>query len=251
VTSSQIASSLASQVSSSDADVSASASGSTVDITATSDGSQTDYQLSTSYTFNSPFTSPAFTSSASGSTLTGGTSPQNGSGAYHFTLVHDPVGNVKSANDSVEGNQTFTYDSVNRLSTARDSGGQAYSLGYGYDAYGNITFDGQNPAGTYASLTYNSAQNNQLTAIGNTTVNYDLAGDMLNDVSCSYTYDGEQRMASATCGGVATYYLYDGEGQRVAKLNASGGVSEQDVYNTAGPRWLRGRRSRRGRSNWT
>jgi YD repeat-containing protein len=57
---------------------------------------------------------------------------------------------------------------------------------------------------------------------------------MLNDVSCSYTYDGEQRMASATCGGVATYYVYDGEGQRLAKLNASGAVTEQDVYNTAG-----------------
>jgi RHS repeat-associated protein len=57
---------------------------------------------------------------------------------------------------------------------------------------------------------------------------------MQNDVSCSYTYDGEQRMASATCGGVTTYYVYDGEGQRVAKLNASGAVTEQDVYNTAG-----------------
>ena len=111
------------QVSSSHAGVSASASGSTVYITATSDGSQTDYQLSTSYTFNSPFTSPAFTSSASGSTLTGGGGSQNGSGAYHFTLAHDPVGNVINANDNVEGNQTFTYDVVNRLWTAGDSGG--------------------------------------------------------------------------------------------------------------------------------
>jgi RHS repeat-associated protein len=232
-TSSQIASSLASAVSSSGAGVSASASGSTVYITATGEGSQTDYQLSTSYTFNSPFTTPAFTATASGSTLTGGSS-QNGTGAYNFTLAHDHVGNVTNANDSVEGNQTFQYDAVNRLVTAKDSGGQAYILGYSYDAYGNITFNAQNPAGTYTSLTYNSAQNNHLTAIGNTTVNYDLAGDMLNDVNCSYTYDGEQRMGSATCGGVATLYVYDGEGQRVAKLNASGVVSEQDVYNTAG-----------------
>jgi YD repeat-containing protein len=217
-----------------DAGVSAPASGSTVYITATSDGSQTDYQLSTSYTFNSPFTTPAFTSTASGSTLTGGGSSQNGTGAYDFTLAHVPVGNVSNANDSVEGNQTFTYDVVNRLLTAVDSGGQGYNLGYGYDAYGNIAFNAQNPAGTYTSLTYNAAQNNQLTAIGNTTVNYDLAGDMLNDVNCSYTYDGEQRMGSATCGDVTTYYVYDGEGQRVAKLNASGGVTEQDVYNTAG-----------------
>jgi RHS repeat-associated protein len=70
---------------------------------------------------------------------------------------------------------------------------------------------------------------------------------MLNDVNCSYTYDGEQRMASATCAGVATYYLYDGEGQRVAKLNASGAVTEQDVYNTAGQVLMR----YNGSGGWT
>jgi len=121
------------QVSSSGPGVSASASGSTVYITATTAGAQTNYQLSTAYTFNSPFSSPAFTSSASGSTLTGGGNSQNGTGAYHFTLAHDPVGNVSNANDSVEGNQTFTYDVVNRLLTAVDSGGQGHNLGYGYD----------------------------------------------------------------------------------------------------------------------
>jgi YD repeat-containing protein len=90
----------------------------------------------------------------------------NGAGAYHFTLVHDPVGNVSNANDSVEGNQAFTYDSVNRLVTAVDSGGQGYSASYGYDQYGNLTCNAQNPAGAYTSLTYNSAQNNRLTAMG-------------------------------------------------------------------------------------
>jgi hypothetical protein len=69
-------------------------------------------------------------------------------------------------------------------------------------------------------------QNNQLTAIGNTTVNYDPAGDMLNDGNCSYTYDGEQRMASATCGGVTTYYVYDGEGQRVRDVTTSNTTDE-------------------------
>jgi RHS repeat-associated protein len=245
-TASQIASILASAVSSSGAGVSASASGSTVYITATGEGSQTDYQLSTSYTFNSPFTTPAFTATASGSTLTGGSS-QNGTGAYNFTLAHDHVGNVTNANDSVEGNQTFTYDAVNRLVTA-GSGSQGYSLTYAYNndgsngAYGNVTCVQGAGAGTCAQVVYQqpsnnsalSVTNNRVYSIGNTTVNYDPAGDMLNDVNCSYTYDGEQRMASATCGGVTTQYVYDGEGQRVAKLNASGAVSEQDVYNPAG-----------------
>jgi RHS repeat-associated protein len=41
-------------------------------------------------------------------------------------------------------------------------------------------------------------------------------------------------LIGTSCGGGATYYVYDGEGQRVAKLNSSGAVTEQDVYNTAG-----------------
>jgi YD repeat-containing protein len=173
------------------------------------------------------------------------------------------VGNVSNANDSVEGNQTFAYDAANRLLTAVDSGGQGYNLTYAYNndgsngVYGNVTCVQGAGAGTCAQIVYQqasnnsalSATNNRVYSIGNTTVKYDLAGDMLNDVNCSYTYDGEQRMASATCGGVTAQYVYDAEGQRVAKLNSSGAVTEQDVYNTAGQvimryngsgRWLEG-----------
>lgn len=54
--------------------VSASVSGSTVYLTARENGVNTNYSLVTSYSYNtSEFTSPAFTASASGSAMTGGT----------------------------------------------------------------------------------------------------------------------------------------------------------------------------------
>jgi pimeloyl-ACP methyl ester carboxylesterase len=68
-----LASSLAGQINSQSSLISASVSGSTVTITSTINGAATNYPLSTSYTFNSPYTSPAFWSYASGSSLTGGT----------------------------------------------------------------------------------------------------------------------------------------------------------------------------------
>lgn len=71
MTAEQIASYLAGQISSSL--VSATASGSTIYITSTLNGAATNYPLSTSYTFDSPYTSPAFSSYASGPSLTGGT----------------------------------------------------------------------------------------------------------------------------------------------------------------------------------
>ena len=71
-TAAQIATSLANALNGSGI-VGATVSGSTIYITSTINGAATNYPLSTSYTFNSPYTSPAFTSTASGSALTGGT----------------------------------------------------------------------------------------------------------------------------------------------------------------------------------
>ncbi len=61
----------------------------------------------------------------------------------------------------------------------------------------------------------------------------DLAGDATNDGNCGYTWDAEGHMSSATCSGATTTYVYDAQGQRVAK-EVGGAVTEADVYNTAG-----------------
>jgi phage tail sheath gpL-like len=73
-TGSTIAAALASHMNSPTSPVTAIASGSTITVTAKMDGVATDYSLSTSYDFDTDdFSTPAFTVSVSGATLSGGT----------------------------------------------------------------------------------------------------------------------------------------------------------------------------------
>ena len=110
---------------------------------------------------------------------------------------------------------TFTYDGLNRLGTANDSGG--WSRTYNYDPYGNMwvtnpTGPGLNSA-TPTSDVYNS--NNQLS-----TAHYDLSGNQLTLGPYTLNYDAEnhQYSESNTIGNPAAGYSYDGAGKRVARL---------------------------------
>lgn len=124
-------------------------------------------------------------------------------------------GYVSSVTDNaVQGrSQTYTYDYMNRLATAKTqatSGSDCWGQGFTYDRYGNLS----NVAATQCSaptlsLAINAASN-QITGGG---VTYDSNGNMTNDGSQAYIFDGENRVASAA--GVS--YTYDGLGRRVQK----------------------------------
>ena len=73
--------------------------------------------------------------------------------------------------------ETYTYDSVNRLSAAVAnplSGGTFWSQNYSYGPYGNLDCTGTPQPPCYL-MGYNG--NNQLTSIGTSTLSYDLAGE--------------------------------------------------------------------------
>jgi RHS repeat-associated protein len=131
---------------------------------------------------------------------------------------------VDGANDSINGNWTYSYDEFSRLSTAAQSGDPA-SHSYQYDQYGNLQQQ------TYGSSTISTLTNpatNQVT--GET---YDVAGNMLTDGINRYTYDGEGRMVGMT-GSATASYVYDALGQRVqAVVN---GVTTDYAYNPNGQR---------------
>ena len=59
--------------------------------------------------------------------------------------------------------------------------------------------------------------NNRITDTG---YSYDAVGNMTSDNLHSYTYDAENRLVSLD-GGAATY-LYNGNGQRIAKATSAG-----------------------------
>jgi RHS repeat-associated protein len=135
-------------------------------------------------------------------------------------------------------NQTFTYDALNRLASARNAGTDctATVLGglkkfwgnnYTYDAWGNLIGKSllQTPApaacaGENLSLTADA--HNWIHASG-TDYQYDAAGNMTRNVTPTvqtYNYDEENRLTGAA--GYA--YTYDGDGNRVIKSNGSTGT---------------------------
>ena len=105
-------------------------------------------------------------------------------------------------------NESFTYDSLNRVCSAESNGthwGETFTI----DAWGNLT----NEAGiagktNHEGLSTSAGTNNQLSGFG-----YDAAGNMTSNGSASYVYDAENRLIAT--GGNS--YIYDGDGQRVEK----------------------------------
>jgi RHS repeat-associated protein len=164
-------------------------------------------------------------------------------------------GNILNYTDSVNGTWSMPsggtdgYDNLNRLSAAVQApvSGNAQYFCWAYDAFGNRVdqmtasqaFPSTPgtpcaPAASATLLTNNwatyddssSNPNNHTNRILTTsapgmtaTVQYDGAGNVLNDGSNQYLYDAEGRLCASQSmiGGVVTGYLYDAEGNRVAK----------------------------------
>lgn len=117
--------------------------------------------------------------------------------------------------------QTFTYDGVNRLSHAADTGG--WSRDFNYDRYGNMwvtNATGIAATGATAQGNY-EVGSNRMYGLG-----YDLAGNQLTANGDTLGYDAENRQVTVTeppsLGGGTEYIAYDGDGKRVAKSGPAG-----------------------------
>jgi RHS repeat-associated protein len=107
--------------------------------------------------------------------------------------------------------QSFSYDNLNRLSTAGDA--SHWSESYAYDNWGNMLAKSISLGSGYP-FTSTSAPNNQNT----TSLSYDSAGNVTADeFGNSFTYDANGRIIT---GGAGTY-AYDGYGNRVEKTVGS------------------------------
>jgi RHS repeat-associated protein len=143
--------------------------------------------------------------------------------------------------------QTYSYDSLNRLSSAFEVSGaqETWRQTYTYDRYGNRQLDETqtrklNGAGAMAAAiddtnrsSLNPTVNASTNRISQAGYSFDPAGNLLCDTMhpCSpapaltpyFAYDGENHMTKAGGGTQAggADYSYDGGGQRVAKLSGS------------------------------
>ena len=144
--------------------------------------------------------------------------------SYSFV---DPVslknaGHVyKITNNLTSGrSQTFTYDQVNRITSAgttATTGSTCWGYQFTYDAWGNLL----SQAGW--SPTYNACTQTNMAAVtadGNNHISglsYDTSGNTQADGINTYTWDGESQLKTAA--GVT--YNYDGDGRRAAKVGSN------------------------------
>jgi RHS repeat-associated protein len=138
--------------------------------------------------------------------------PSSGGNAGHVNSITNNLDTTRS--------QTFTYDSLNRitgaLTTSTHATSPAHCWGeiYTLDAWGNLNSIAATTNSSYTGCSEESGFS--ATADGNNHLpifSYDQSGNTLSDGSIAYTYNAESQIKTAA--GVT--YLYDGSGRRVSK----------------------------------
>ncbi len=158
---------------------------------------------------------------------------------YDFHFNNGDNGNVYGITDykDVTRNQSFTYDALNRITSAQNAGTDCtqsalqgktkfWGNSYGYDAWGNLLSKTSTKCSS-EGLSVTALGTNRLLGYG-----YDAAGNMTHDATSglTYTFDPENRLT-----GAAGYtYTYDAEGNRVKKANGSTGTLYWMYYGTKG-----------------
>jgi RHS repeat-associated protein len=139
----------------------------------------------------------------------------NGTLLTYATYTYDAVGNRLSMS-TPEGNYTYSYDAIYRLTGEVNPIGGTYS--YTYDAVGNrlsMTHNGQ-------TINYVYDAGNKLLQAGNATFTYDGNGNMVskteNGQTTTYVYNYEDKMVQVNLpNGASVVYNYDHEGKRIGK----------------------------------
>jgi len=142
--------------------------------------------------------------------------------------------------------QNFTYDSIGRLSSARefrgdnpDPSGQSYLTNYDYDLFGNrYQKQSRNGGNPFTQIWTEDSDINQLTNRIASGVSYDDAGNVLTDQKfrqLKFQYDANNRQKQSSnlddTGAVAS--VYDAGGQRVA-TQIAGALTNVLVYDAMG-----------------
>ena len=131
--------------------------------------------------------------------------------------------------------QTYTYDQVNRLDSAAESGaGTAWSRTYDYDVYGNRAVNAN--SGLPTSPLMPTATTNYSTSTNRLTLNgtgYDNAGNLTaTSLGETLAYDAENRLKNYTFRSATSSYKYGPQGRRVQKVTPTS--TETYVYDAFG-----------------
>jgi len=122
------------------------------------------------------------------------------------------------------GDQTMTYDSLDRLTEAEGpygTGGATASITYSYNEIGNLTANSQVGSYTYPTSGSSSVRPHAVSTAGSNTYSYDANGNMTAGAGRSFTYNLENKPLTITIGGQTTTFVYDGDNGRVKKIVGS------------------------------
>ncbi len=130
----------------------------------------------------------------------------------------------------------YTYDALNRLTSANYSDGNAFA--YVYDAAGNVLQYTQTTGTLNVTTTYTYDSANQLATaqLGSASAvhyAYDADGNLLSNGVNTYAYDSADRLISVTSATGKVTMAYDGLGQRLSMSAA--GVTTQYVLDNGQP----------------
>ena len=149
--------------------------------------------------------------------------------SVHYDL--DANGNrtkVVITTPSATETTTYAYDSLNRLTQASYPDGQVYS--YTYDGSGNRLTMNVTQGAVSAKYYYTYGTNNQLVRVGlsptpsgnDEVFYYDRKGNLVSRSrpgrTVLYAYDAQNRLIQVVDNTHITQFLYDGDGNRVAKI---------------------------------
>jgi RHS repeat-associated protein len=163
----------------------------------------------------------------------------NAANVYSYSANYDGNGNVINSSDAIDNNSgsimgswTYNYDAFNRLESGQATAGawSGQNLCWAYDSYGNRTAQSMQstdcPSPSLESTLQTTEAYNSSNQISSGLVTYDPsgAGYVIADATTgnSYLYDAEGRVCAvknAAIPGMPLYtgYIYDAEGNRVAK----------------------------------
>jgi RHS repeat-associated protein len=149
---------------------------------------------------------------------------------YNFNFGAGDNGNVISITNYRDANrsQAFTYDSLNRLTSAWSSantGDYSWGENYSIDAWGNLQIAPMSGKAHGGNFQLSANVQNRPTGMS-----YDAAGNLMSNNSGINTYDEENRLKTAA----GTSYIYDGDGERVLKSNASTGAPIKRYWSMGG-----------------
>ncbi len=164
---------------------------------------------------------------------------------YGYGSNTENNGNLLSQKVSFNGltnpfEQTYTYDSLNRLEVAEEkvNNSPTWKQKFEYDRYGNRRFDANNTTtlGSCSQAICNpliNTSDNRISA--NQGYSYDANGNVTQDASGKqFLYDAENHQKQVKDANNVTIgeYLYDGEGKRVKKISST--EITVFVYNAGG-----------------